>query len=69
MIKLNFKYIAEDQYGQVVWIREHPRKELMAHCSRLHAKKMYIGDGEHIGYIIAGSWFSVFQLAPLHAGD
>lgn len=60
------KWLIEDQYGnhQVI-CTVHPRKHLLAQYGRQHASKIYVNDGEHVGYIIAGHWFSVSRLFPI----
>jgi hypothetical protein len=55
-------YMAIDQYGYTYHGLEHPRKDLMHILDRKHADKMYIDDGIHIGYIIAGLWLTVYQV-------
>jgi len=66
-----YKYIAIDQYGNIVWIRENPRKELMEHCGVKWAEKMYFDTKEyidnkkltyHIGYVVAKKWFHVYGI-------
>ncbi len=62
------KYIAIDQYGNKVFISEHPRKELTDFHRVQHAEKIY-RDGEngkaiHVGYIVAGHWYEVLKLSP-----
>lgn len=67
-LELRNQYMATDQYGTTVMIKRHPRKELLAHCDRQHASKMYItaddGHNYHIGYVIARRWFTITTLQP-----
>jgi len=60
------KYIAIDQYGEKVLIKEHPRKELCEWAGTSHADKMYCDDNAgntyHVGYVIARHWFNVLGL-------
>ena len=66
MSELKYKYLAEDQYGNQVWIEKHPRAELCAHHGVKHAAKMYHdvnGASEHIGYVVSGHWYSVFAVS------
>lgn len=58
------KYVAFDQFGSHFFIKRHPRKELLEYFGRKHADRMYIGEGKHIGYIIAGHWLDVLRLSP-----
>ena len=64
-----YKYIAIDQYGQTFFIYKHPRKELMETCGCQHASKMYVDDARgksfHVGYIVAGRWFDVFEIESI----
>lgn len=66
-MELRYKFLAEDQYGQQVWIKDHPRKELCEHVGTTHAEKMYIDDNDgnshHIGYVVGRRWFSIFKVA------
>jgi hypothetical protein len=56
-------YIAIDQYGNRVMCRtRHPRKELMAYMGRQHVDKMYVGDDDHVGYVIGGAWWSLYHV-------
>jgi len=45
---------------------EHPRKQLLAKLGRKHADKMFCdttsGDPKHIGYIVNGQWFRVYEV-------
>jgi hypothetical protein len=67
MMKLNYNYIAENQFGEVRWIKKHPRKELIEHCGIKHVNKMYVDDNEgvshHVGYVIGSNWWTVFKLS------
>ena len=63
-------YTARDQYGdRVDLFTEHPRKELMEHCGRKSADRMYedltTGGSRHIGWVIAGRWFQVWKTVSL----
>ena len=56
-------FLAIDQYGNRFRIEKHPRKELLALHGRKHAAKMYRDpDARHVGYVIAGHWYEVFEL-------
>lgn len=58
-------YCARDQYGDICWGLEHPRKDLMERMGCKHAEKMYhdTEDGpRHVGYVIAGLWLRVYKL-------
>lgn len=62
-------YMAVDQYGTTHHnLGPHPRKELLGRHYRQHASKMYrdLNDGTvaHVGYIIAGHWFELFEVTP-----
>ena len=61
MPQVTASYIAIDQHGQVFYNLRHPRKDLMERLGCKHAAKMYVGDGEHVGYVIAGHWLSVYR--------
>ena len=67
-MELNYKYIATDQYNNLVWIKQHPRKELCQHHGVKHADKCYIdieGVSHHVGYVVSSHWYDVFRIAPL----
>ena len=70
-MKLNYKYIAEDQYGNIVWIKDHPRKELMQWAGVKSAQNMYMddknGNTHKTGYVVSGHWFSVFTVGAWEA--
>jgi hypothetical protein len=59
-------YMARNQYGDVRFLDKHPRKELLEYYGRQHAERIYIddkqGDVWHIGYVVAGQWFTVYGL-------
>lgn len=65
-------YMARDQYGNTVHGLEKPRRDLLAHCGRKHAERMWrdtkSGDTVHVGYIIAGRWFDVFAVHAWEGG-
>lgn len=64
------KYIAINQYGDKIFLENHPRKELMEYSGVKHADKMYQdrkdGSAQHIGYVVAGNWWTVLKVAPLN---
>ena len=68
-MRLNFKFIAEDQYGNVFWLRTHPRKELLEKLGMRDAEKIYLddkdGNSHHVGYQIGGGTFYVYQVSPM----
>ena len=62
-------YMAVGSYGTTYHLtdaKKHPRGQLLAKCDRKHASKMYIdttsGDVRHVGYIVAGEWFNVYEV-------
>lgn len=60
------RFIAHGNNGATHFIRSpHPRKWLLEYYGVKHADKMYIGDGEHCGWIIATVWLTVFRVQPL----
>lgn len=68
-MKLKYNYLAIDQYGEKILLKDHPRKELMDYLGATHADKMYVdieGKLNHIGYVIRRHWFDVFKLSPLN---
>ena len=57
--------MAVDQYGQTEHdLGEHPRAELLRRIGRKRAARMYVdrkgGAPVHIGWIVAGRWFTVY---------
>jgi hypothetical protein len=60
-------YMAIDQNGQTFHnLGAYPRKALMERLCAKHCSKMYVGDGIHTGYVIAGLWLSVYEVRPMH---
>ena len=59
-------YLAIGHLGTTFHGLKHPRKDLMARLGRKSARKMYIdradGSGAHVGYIVAGEWFTVYEV-------
>jgi len=60
-------FMAIDQYGQTFHLKtKFPRKELLEQFDRTRADKMYQdkqgSEPEHVGYIIAGHWLSVYTV-------
>jgi len=58
-----------DQHGKTYHgLGKYPRKELMLRLGTKHAEKMYIdsldGEMQHIGYIVARRWISLFYVTP-----
>lgn len=44
-----------------------PRQQLLEHCDRKSAKKVYCdhkvtGKAMHIGYIVGGEWYTVYEV-------
>lgn len=62
-------FMAIDQHGRTEHGLRHPRKDLLARYGVQHADKLYEDDQNgrswHIGYIISGHWFSVYEVRPL----
>jgi hypothetical protein len=63
--------MAVDQYGDTFHGLTYPRRDLCARLGRKHADRMYrdtaTGEAQHVGYVIAGRWLSVYRVEPLHA--
>ena len=57
-------FIALGNRGSKIILKKHPRKELLEHFGRKHADKVYRGEGEHIGYIVAGELFTIKRMEP-----
>lgn len=60
-------YMAVDQYGQTEHdLGPHPRKALLERLGRKKASKMYVdvpgGKTMHVGWVVAGRWFTVFEV-------
>ena len=64
-------YMAVNQYGDTEHGLRHPRKDLLERGGRRHANKMYVGGGRargrHCGYVIAGMWWSVYEVKPINS--
>ena len=62
-------WLAINQYGEKVCLRGlHPRALLLDHLGRKSAQKIYRdvkgGGSVHVGWIVAGAWWSVYKLTP-----
>jgi len=56
-------YLGIDQNGEKYILEtKYPRKALMEKFGRKHVEKMYRGEGDHCGYIIAGMWIMLFKV-------
>ena len=70
MLEMVHKFIAQNQYGDTVFIKRFPRKELLEHTGYASAQKMYLdttsGKSVHIGYVIGGMWWDVMKVAAWH---
>lgn len=62
-------YLAVSQYGTKYMLTDlviSPRQQLLDKCHRQHADKMYVdkkdGTTKHIGYIVAGEWFTIYEV-------
>lgn len=66
------RFIAINQYGEMVRIARHPRKELMEYMGTSHADKVYRdlkdGGAEHVGYYLKGEWFDVYRVDRFKSG-
>jgi hypothetical protein len=58
--------LAKGHWGTDLYLEgKHPRKELLDKLGRSHADKVYIDTKsgvKHIGYIVAGQWFTFYNL-------
>lgn len=65
-VKHHIKFMAIDQYGRHIFLFNHPRKELLEYHNVKHASKMFVdkidGSTKHIGYIIAGHWYTLYNV-------
>jgi len=58
--------LARNQYGETIFLLGiHPRKELLDKLSRKHADKIFIDSAKHdktyhVGYVMAGGWWSLY---------
>jgi hypothetical protein len=70
MRKDKVQYMAVDQYGQTYHGLTHPRKELCEKLGVKHVDRMYIdmadGSVKHIGYVIGGLWFRLYEVRPVY---
>ncbi len=58
-------FFGKDQYGGYFHdLGRHPRKELLERLDRKHAEKIYVDDGVHVGYCIAGHWIVLYEVTP-----
>jgi hypothetical protein len=67
------KYLAINQYGEKIIFEadNHPRKALLDKLCVKHAQKMYVdkldGSSIHIGYIVAGGWWTIYNVTNWEA--
>ncbi len=63
------RYMAVDQWGHTEHGLTAPRRDLLARYKRQSCHKMYIdtngGQSKHIGYVVAGHWFTVYHVQRL----
>ena len=62
--KQKTQYLWLDQYGDKFFAAT--RKELVAKLHGGKVSKMYIGDGQHIGYVIGQHWLTRYAPAPFN---
>jgi hypothetical protein len=59
-------YMAVGNYGTTFHGLTNPRKEICERMGRKHASKVYRdnskGEAVHVGYIVGGEWFTVYQV-------
>ena len=66
-MKIGRGYLAVDQYGTSYFIGNcPPRKWLLNYFGKKHAEKMYCDKYEHIGWVIAGHWLTVYKVGWLN---
>jgi hypothetical protein len=61
-----YKYVGRDQFNNVYWIKESPRKELVQQCRCTTVHKLYRDIGNistHIGYTVGGLHIELFNLS------
>lgn len=63
-------HMAIDQYGHTEHnLGPNPRQELLRRYDRTSAQKVYVdktdGSARHIGWIVAGHWFTVYRVTPM----
>ena len=59
--------MAIDQHGNTEHdLGAHPRTALLRRLGRTHASRMFVDDrtgtAHHIGWVIAGRWFTVYHV-------
>ncbi len=62
-------YMAVGNRGNTIHLTDsekHPRGQLLEKLGATHADKMYVdtedGFSKHIGYIVWGEWFTVYEV-------
>lgn len=70
MAKTEKLWFAGDQHGnKLVYRSTSARKGLLEELGRSSARKIYRdkkdGSSRHVGWIVAGRWFDVFEMIPL----
>ena len=72
-------YIAINQYGETVKLTEltHPRKQLLSalflrtggvsHCEKMYCETTD-GQTKHVGYVIGGGWWSIYEIHDWSTG-
>jgi hypothetical protein len=63
------QWLAVDEYGQQIRLAGPPRKALLDYLGRKHAQRIFRdkkdGSMVHVGYHIAGSWWTLYELIPM----
>jgi hypothetical protein len=67
MSETKVQYIARGNHGTTLIIDSlYPRKALCDRFGRSHADRIYVdtpdGRSEHIGYFVAGEWFTLYHI-------
>lgn len=66
-MKLGYLAVEERQGSKIALTgNKSPRQQLLEKCCRKHADKFYVdtkdGKTKHIGYIVAGGWYRIYEV-------
>ena len=68
-------YMAVSNHGNTIHLGDtkHPRKTLLEKLGYKSASKMFVDDKDgkpkHIGYVIGGEWFQIYEVHEWIGGD
>lgn len=68
-------YMAIGNHGDTIHLGDtkHPRKTLLEKLGATNADKIFVDDKDgkpkHIGYVVQGQWFQIYEVHEWKKGD